>query len=314
MTSLISLQKISKTFFQGSQRIEVLNLLNLEVSSGQSVAILGQSGSGKSTLLSILAGLDHPEFGSVTFVGFVVQSPEGGQLDPESEFWTRIRTDLTRIKWVNDQVIAMTGRQPGLRIGPGEIILGLSHLVHQVLNPKNRFEFTRERVVATAEANLELSQRIAELFRSRFNPTHPLPEEEFQKQTLELDADIERLASSETATSVLKTMVEALRHTLRTNYYVPGRFGLCLRLDPSFLSNKDRPELPYGVFFVHGRDFNGFHVRFQDIARGGLRVVRPRSQSQMVRESERLYDEVYGLSFAQQLKNKVREREAGADS
>ena len=245
-----------------------------------------------------------PEFGSVTFVGFVVQSPEGGQLDPKSEFWTRIRTDLTRIKWVNDQVIAMTGRQPGLRIGPGEIILGLCHLVHQVLNPKNRFEFTRERVVASAEANLELSQRIAELFRSRFNPTHPLPEEEFQKQTVELDADIERLSSSETASSVLKTMVEALRHTLRTNYYVPGRFGLCLRLDPSFLSNKDRQELPYGVFFVHGRDFNGFHVRFQDIARGGLRVVRPRSQSQMVRESERLYDEVYGLSFAQQLKNK----------
>ena len=69
MTSLISLQKISKTFFQGSQRIEVLNLLNLEVSSGQSVAILGQSGSGKSTLLSILAGLDHPEFGSVTING-----------------------------------------------------------------------------------------------------------------------------------------------------------------------------------------------------------------------------------------------------
>ncbi|MCH2153318.1 MAG: hypothetical protein MK089_08260, partial [Phycisphaerales bacterium] len=34
------------------------------------------------------------------------------------------------------------------------------------------------------------------------------------------------------------------------------------------------------------------------------RVVRPRSESQKVRESERLYDEVYGLAFAQQLKNK----------
>ena len=69
MNSIISLQKISKTYFQGSQRIEVLNQLNLEVESNECLAILGQSGSGKSTLLSILAGLDHPEFGTVSVDG-----------------------------------------------------------------------------------------------------------------------------------------------------------------------------------------------------------------------------------------------------
>ena len=69
MTPLISLQKISKTFFQGTQRIEVLNLLNLKVQPGESIAVLGKSGSGKSTLLSILAGLDHPEFGNIFING-----------------------------------------------------------------------------------------------------------------------------------------------------------------------------------------------------------------------------------------------------
>ena len=69
MTPLISLQKISKTFFQGTQRIEVLNLLNLKVQPGESIAVLGKSGSGKSTLLSILAGLDHPEFGHISING-----------------------------------------------------------------------------------------------------------------------------------------------------------------------------------------------------------------------------------------------------
>ena len=36
-----------------------------------------------------------------------------------------------------------------------------------------------------------------------------------------------------------------------------------------YLANADRPEKPYATFFVHGRGFDGFHNRFQDIARGG---------------------------------------------
>ena len=248
--------------------------------------------------------VEDPKHGSVTFVGFVVQSPDGGQLDPESELWEQIQTDLTRVKWVHYEVLNMTGRNPGLRIGPAEIVLGLCHLVHQVLNPKNRFEFTRERIVGCAEQSLPLSMRIAQLFRDRFDPRTPMGDEAFETVANELTADIERLAPSETARVVLSRMVLAVRNVLRTNYYVHGRFGLCMRLNPSFMTNENRPELPYGVFFVHGREFNGFHVRFQDIARGGLRVIKPRSEAQHAQESERLYDEVYGLSFAQQLKNK----------
>ena len=65
MKTIISLNKISKTYFQGTQRIEVLYGLNLDVKSSEAVAILGQSGTGKSTLLSLLAGLDIPDFGTV---------------------------------------------------------------------------------------------------------------------------------------------------------------------------------------------------------------------------------------------------------
>ena len=65
MNTIISLNKISKTYFQGTQRIEVLFGLNLDVESSETVAILGQSGTGKSTLLSLLAGLDVADFGTV---------------------------------------------------------------------------------------------------------------------------------------------------------------------------------------------------------------------------------------------------------
>merc|ERR1719502_641224 len=61
---------------------------------------------------------------------------------------------------------------------------------------------------------------------------------------------------------------------------------------------------PFGALFVHGLGFDGFHNRFQNIARGGLRLVSPNSPEQYSMESSRCYDEVYGLSFAQQLKNK----------
>ena len=66
MNTIISLNKISKTYFQGTQRIEVLYGLNLDVKSSEAVAILGQSGTGKSTLLSLLAGLDVPDFGTIS--------------------------------------------------------------------------------------------------------------------------------------------------------------------------------------------------------------------------------------------------------
>ncbi|MCA9323037.1 MAG: NAD-glutamate dehydrogenase, partial [Planctomycetes bacterium] len=102
---------------------------------------------------------------------------------------------------------------------------------------------------------------------------------------------------------VLLHLVSAVEHTLRTNLHLSRRHGLALRLDPRIVRFDDR-ALPYGVFFVHGRSFNGFHVRFRDIARGGIRAVRTIGTDQHARECERLYDEVYGLSFAQQLKNK----------
>jgi putative ABC transport system ATP-binding protein len=68
---LISLKAsgLRKSFFQGDLEIPILKGLNLEATTGKSVAILGKSGSGKSTLLSLLAGLDKPDQGDLIFDG-----------------------------------------------------------------------------------------------------------------------------------------------------------------------------------------------------------------------------------------------------
>ncbi len=66
---LLEARALTKTFQAGEREIRVLRELELRVSAGEGLAILGQSGIGKSTLLHILGTLDHPTSGQVLFEG-----------------------------------------------------------------------------------------------------------------------------------------------------------------------------------------------------------------------------------------------------
>ena len=66
---VLQCQDVVKTFGEGATAVQVLRNLNLQVSAGETVAIVGQSGSGKSTLLHILGGLDLPSSGNVLLHG-----------------------------------------------------------------------------------------------------------------------------------------------------------------------------------------------------------------------------------------------------
>lgn len=68
MTTL-SVKNISKSFPTSGDPLEVLRGVSLEMSGGDSLAIVGPSGSGKSTLLQILGTLDRPDSGSVDVDG-----------------------------------------------------------------------------------------------------------------------------------------------------------------------------------------------------------------------------------------------------
>ena len=67
--SVISVTNVGKSYSRSGQKVSVLANLNFQAGSAQTIAITGPSGSGKSTLLGLLAGLDHPDTGSITMDG-----------------------------------------------------------------------------------------------------------------------------------------------------------------------------------------------------------------------------------------------------
>ncbi|MDY8096396.1 ATP-binding cassette domain-containing protein, partial [Paenibacillus polymyxa] len=66
---LLKTQALRKHYGNGDTAVHALDGVNLEVESGEFVAIVGTSGSGKSTLLHMLGGLDRPTSGDVTIDG-----------------------------------------------------------------------------------------------------------------------------------------------------------------------------------------------------------------------------------------------------
>ncbi|MBT8344421.1 MAG: ABC transporter ATP-binding protein, partial [Sulfurovum sp.] len=66
---MIQIENLYRTFHHGSNEVQVLKEINLNIRQGECVVLKGVSGSGKTTLLSLIAGLDKPSAGKVFIEG-----------------------------------------------------------------------------------------------------------------------------------------------------------------------------------------------------------------------------------------------------
>ena len=133
-SKLLSARGIGKTVKSGDSDLVILRDIDLEVTRGEALAVLGASGSGKSTLLAILAGLDTPTAGTVELegtalfsldedaraelrgrlVGFVFQS---FQLLPG---WTALENVMLPLELSENKDSEKLARQMLERVGLGE--------------------------------------------------------------------------------------------------------------------------------------------------------------------------------------------------
>lgn len=104
---------------------------------------------------------------------------------------------------------------------------------------------------------------------------------------------------------ILKTLNLFNKSILKTNFFITRKVAISFRLDPKLIMPKiEYPETPYGIFFVVGNTFKAFHIRFRDVARGGIRIVCSKTQDVYDKNSKAVIDENYQLASTQQRKNK----------
>ena len=251
--------------------------------------------------------------GTVTILRMLV-APIRHQTDNDNGTFEKLRREIKRVKWLDPYTSNLVfERYPHLGVARGEVITALCALMHPVMAKVNPLAYSKHNILETVtkERFIQHSTAIADIFLDRFNPEKPLSHEDYNARCLAVRNVVKSDVEDTIASELLYKMLNIIDNTLKTNVYMPDRYALSLRLDPQVMvpphvetGSSSTQELPYGIFFAHGRRFNAFQVRFRDISRGGMRLVTPKSSELHALEAARHYDECYGLAYAQQLKNK----------
>lgn len=160
----------------------------------------------------------------------------------------------------------------------------------------------------------ELTSLICQAFEEKFDPKKMSFSgiEETKRRFFDLASQLDtgQEMNDIRRKTILNFCMQFVCHTLKTNFYTSSFTALSFRLDPAYLDtlpidrSKKFPELPFGIFYICGRHFFGFHIRFKDLSRGGLRTVYIEHLESSLYEKDLIFQECYHLAWTQHKKNK----------
>ncbi len=196
----------------------------------------------------------------------------------------------------------------------GNLVKTMIYFIHQSLVHADVNMYALNYIEEGLCRHPELTVKLVQAFDAKFNPESPSLNEyaKIREDYLKLvdNLDTGNPLNDTRRKNILKQGMNMIHYTLKTNYYRLNKTAFSFRLDPAYLDHlpfdrKDKfPELPYAIFFMKGLYFIGFHIRFRDLSRGGLRTVFPERMEQMIADRNNVFSECYNLAYTQNKKNK----------
>ena len=243
--------------------------------------------------------LDTPE--QTALVVLQIKLNISNSTSKETELLDTLSRDLNRLPYMDQSVLDLSFSNSDWPLALAETLIAICHVADQVLAVDSAVNLSRNSILKVALDNNSIALLICNAFCEKFRPNGLTKSEELLTQA---DKSINNLVAENKDALVLHHLVAIVRATLKSNVHFSARYALALRLSPDIFHSETRQKTAFGIFYIFGKAFDGFHVRFQDIARGGVRIVQPSNIEQYALEATRLFDEAYDLAFAQQLKNK----------
>lgn len=282
-----------------SQIMEVFNRLDLGVH--------------RAYCLTISNGV-HPYFLGT----FIVRRRDGVTLERGSDLFLLLQQEL-----YNSQILATKSAvyrefvTSGLMTGEdGSLLNAFIAFTHSNLAHNQPDRFGLEDVQSAFHSHPEIAMQLIRLFRARFDPRIQDRESLYTAALTETAKGVEEYNTGhryldEVRKGIFRCAFAFIRHTLKTNFFVPEKQALAFRLDPAYLtelgadSTSDLPQAkPFRVTFFFSRFGFGYHIGFSDIARGGWRTVIARNPDDYVTSANSLFRENFVLAHTQHLKNK----------
>jgi glutamate dehydrogenase len=256
----------------------------------------------------------HPYFIST----FYVTSADGSRIEKDSEIYLRLKEEL-----YNTQIIRSCSQtylnmvKTGLSSGTdASLICAFVGFCHTNMAHTLPDSFDLEGIMRAFHNHPDITFQLVKLFRTRFEPELKDRKVVYEEVLSETEQLIEQYNTGRRFLDAFRRKIFRgallfIKHTLKTNFFVPEKHALAFRLDPVYLEGigsefvSDLPaERPFRVTYFYGRYGAGYHIGFSDIARGGWRTLITQGRDDYVTAANTIFRENYVLAHTQHLKNK----------